>query len=93
MLHHKHTNFEWLLMVGDVANMYDELDHTTVDKSIDRLLTNSPAWLHRRARVNMGFSVTPWGKVTEGRSTVENKEVFFDIRTINEICRLDNEYC
>ena len=81
------------MAVGDVANMYDELDHESVDSAIDWLLDNGPTWLHRRARVNSGFSVTPWGSVTEGRSLGENNEVYFDLQTIRNICRLDNKYC
>ena len=41
----------------------------------------------------MGFSVTPWDVVTEGRSTGENKEVYFDFQTIRKVCSLDNKYC
>ena len=31
--------------------------------------------------------------MTEGRSTGEKKEVLFDIKTMTDICRLENEYC
>ena len=91
--HYKDRPFSWLVAVGDVANMYDELDHQSVDIAIDWLLKKTPSWLHRRERINMGFSVTPWGVVTEGRSTGENKEVYFDFQTIRKVCSLDNKYC
>ena len=78
---------------GDVANLYGELDHKSVDDAMDWLLDNSPTWLHRRVRVNMGVSVTPWGLVTEDRSLGENNKVYFDLKTIREVCRYDNKYC
>ena len=76
LAHYKHTNFRWCVMVGDVANMYDELGHKSVDTAMDWLLDNSPTWLNRIARVNMCFSVTPWGTVTQGTSCGENKDVW-----------------
>ena len=80
---YQHRPFRWQVAVGDVANMYDELDHESVDSAIEWLLDNGPTWLHRRARVNSGFSVTPWGSVTEGRSLGENNKVYFDFQTIH----------
>ena len=90
---YKQTPFRWMLEVGDVANMYDELDHQSVDMAMDWLLDNAGTWLHRRARKTMGFSVTPWGFVTEGRSEGDNKEVYIDLQMIRSIGRLDNKYC
>ena len=73
--------------------MYDELDHKSVDDAMDWLLDNSPTWLHCRARVNVGLSVTPWGSMTECRSLGENNEVYFALKTLREIWPYDNKYC
>ena len=53
------TPSQWLLGVGDVANMYDELNRQSVDIAMDSLLDNAGTWLPRKARKTMGFSVTP----------------------------------
>ena len=90
---YQHSNFKWVLAVGDVANMYDELDHESVNSAMSWLMDGARSWLHRRTRGDTGFSVTPWGKVTEGRSQGDNREVYFDSQTILDICQEDNEYC
>jgi len=48
------TDFKWVAMVGDISNMYDELDPEAAESAVKLAPLNLPVWAKKRVldRVN-----------------------------------------
>ena len=85
------SDFKWITMVGDISNMYDEMDPDMAVSAMRSALLKAPEWAKRRVldRVNMsrgGSDVRAGAAMTDYRVTME-----FD--SLLEMCAYDCYHC
>ena len=80
-------NFKWVTMVGDISNMYDELDPVAAVKATKAALQELPKWLKKRVvdRVNM----TRGGNDVVAGGTDQDARVIVDFDSLLQMCEYD----
>ena len=80
-------NFKWVTMVGDISNMYDELDPVAAVKATKAALQELPKWLKKRVvdRVNM----TRGGNDVVAGGTDQDSRVIVDFDSLLQMCEYD----
>ena len=85
------SDFKWITMVGDISNMYDEMDPEAAVSAMKSALSKAPEWAKRRVldRVNMskgGNDVRAGAAMTDNRVTI-------DFDSLLEMCAYDCYHC
>jgi len=86
-------NFKWLLLVGDLANMYDELDHSGIDPASLEALKQYSSWVGRRSTSVRGLTINMVTmEVIDGKRYLDH-DVYFSFEELFELSQFDNTHC
>ena len=86
---HSQGNGEWLVLTGDVANCYDELDHNRVLDGLQWALSQLCEWMGRRTLDR--FSVNKYDRkdCTIGGDYTDNDKIVITVDEVMEVCKFD----
>jgi hypothetical protein len=81
------SKFKWITMVGDISNMYDELDPEAAASAVKSALLKVPVWAKRRVldRVNM----TRGGNDVLAGAAVNDNRVVIEFEILLDMCIYD----
>ena len=85
--------YRWLLVCGDIANMYDELDHDGIMPATRWACDSFPEWIGRRARSILGITVNMVKQEVVAGHRYEEGDVYISFTDLCDICDYDNRHC
>ena len=85
--------YKWILICGDIANMYDELDHDGIMPATRWGCEQLAEWIGRRRGTIKGVTVNySTGDVVAGHR-YEDYDVYVPFEQLLDICDYDNKHC
>ena len=85
--------FKWIMVCGDIANMYDELNHDGIMPATKWACDMFSEWIGRRKGTIRGVTVNyATGDVVAGHR-YEEHDVYIPFDELLKICDYDNKHC
>ena len=88
-----HAPYKWLLVCGDIANMYDEIDHDGIMPATRWACDSFPEWIGRRAKSIQGVTVNMVKQEVVAGHGYEEGDVYVSFSDLCDICDYDNRHC
>ena len=90
--HYKGKPFKWIVITGDVANMYDELDHHEISGATSRAMGEVAEWANKRYCNTKGVTVNR-DEAKLGTNYNLEDGVYIPFSTLQEVSDFDNQNC
>ena len=86
------TGYKWLCFVGDVANMYDELNHSEVNSATAWAMDKAAEWTGVRGCRSTGITISSTD-IKIGVNYNSEEGTFIPFPLLQRICEFDNSNC
>ena len=85
--------YKWILICGDIANMYDELDHGGIMPAISWMCDELAGWIGRRKGSVKGLTINMVKNEVVAGHRYEDFDVYISLEELVEISDYDNRHC